>query len=112
MAAHLSQGCYLGDCSYTTAARRNIPEAERLHPFDLKLYPNPSSDVFTIIAQTDNVNDKIEMRIIDVSGRIVEVNKNIKPNQSFSVGQNLAAGIYFIELRQRDKMTMKRLLKL
>ena len=112
VAAHLSQGCYLGDCSYTTAARRNIPEAERLHPFDLKLYPNPSSDVFTIIAQTDNVNDKIEMRIIDVSGRIVEVNKNIKPNQSFSVGQNLAAGIYFIELRQRDKLTMKKLLKL
>ena len=112
VAAHLSQGCYLGDCSYLTAIQRTAPEAEHQYPFELKLYPNPSRGVFTIIAQTDNVNEKIEMRIIDVSGRIIEMNKNIKPNQSFSVGQNLKAGIYFVELRQRGNVIMKKLMKL
>jgi len=112
VAAHLAQGCYLGDCIYLTAIQRNVPEAEHQNPFDLKLYPNPSRNVFTIIAQTDNQNDKIEMRIIDVSGRIVQMIKNITPNQSFSVGQDLKAGIYFVELRQRDKLMMKKLLKL
>ena len=112
VASHLAQGCYLGDCSYLTAAQRVIPEAEQLYAFEIKLYPNPSRNVFTIIAQTDNQNDKIELRIIDASGRIVEMIKNIRPNQSFSVGQDLKAGIYFVELRQRDKLMVKKLLKI
>ena len=112
VAAHLAQGCSLGDCSFTTTARRSTQEAEQSYPFDIKLYPNPSRNVFTIIAQTDNINDKIEMRIIDAAGRIVEMNKSIRPNQTFLVGHNLKAGIYFIELRQRDKSMMKKLVKL
>ena len=112
VASHLAQGCSLGECSSGIAALRIVLEAEQPNAFDLKLYPNPGRDVFTIIAQTDNIHDKIEMRIIDVSGRIVEVNKNINPNQSFSVGKNLSAGIYFVELRQGDKQLIKKLLKL
>ena len=112
VAAHLAQGCYLGDCSYTSAARRSTQASEQLYSFDIKLYPNPSRNVFIVIVQTDKVDDKIEMRIMDVSGRIVEMSKNIKPNQSFSVGENLSAGIYFIELRQKNNLLVKKLLKL
>jgi hypothetical protein len=102
----------LGDCSYLSAIQRNVPEAEHSYPFGLKLYPNPSRHAFTIFAQTDNVNDKIEMRIIDVLGRTVQSTKNITPNQPISVGQNLKAGIYFVELRQEDKQLLKKILKL
>jgi uncharacterized delta-60 repeat protein len=112
VASHLAQGCSLGDCSTSIAAQRIVLETEQPNIFDLKLYPNPSRNVFTIIAQSGNVDDKIEMRIIDVSGRVIEMSKNIKPNQSFSVGENLAAGIYFVELRQRNNLLMKKLLKL
>ncbi len=112
VASHLAQGCSLGDCSPTIAIRRNVPEGEQANSFGIKLYPNPGRNVFTIIAQTDNVNDKIEMRIIDVLGRTVETNKNITPNQLISLGQDLTSGIYFVELRQGSSKVVKKLVKL
>ena len=112
VAAHLAQGCSLGDCSFSIAAQRIVPAAEQPSLFDIKLYPNPSGGVVTLIAQTNNINDKMELRILDVSGRTVEVNKNIRPNQSLLIGRNLSAGIYFVELRQGDKQLIKKLLKL
>ena len=112
VAAHLAQGCSLGECSAGQAVQQIIMEAEQLHAFEAKIYPNPSRGAFTIIPRTDNINDKIEMRIIDVSGRLIEMNKAVKPNQSLSVGQNLKTGIYFVELRQGGNVTMKKLVKL
>ena len=112
VASHLAQGCTLGECSSSIAIPGNVPEVEQVYSFDIKLYPNPSRNVFTIIAQTDNLNEKIEMRIIDVLGRTVVTSKNITANQPISAGQNLKAGIYFVELRQGNKQLKKKLLKL
>jgi len=112
VASHLAQGCSLGNCSPAIAMQLDIPESEQAYSFDLKLYPNPGRNVFTIIAQTGNTNEKIEMRIIDVLGRTVDANKNVTANQLISVGQNLKAGIYFVEVRQGNKQLLKKLVKL
>jgi uncharacterized delta-60 repeat protein len=109
--AHLAQGCSLGDCSPTIPAIRVNPEAEQQQPFDLRVFPNPSNNVFMMTVKTGNVNDKIVMHVVDVLGRTIEINETIKPNQAFSIGDNLKTGIYFIQVRQGDKNLIRKLVK-
>lgn len=77
----------------------------------LQLYPNPSRNYFTLNIATTNYSDKISVRIIDLSGRIVENRIGITGNQILRFGQNLRSGMYIAEIRQGKNIKSIKILK-
>ena len=75
------------DCNYLTVS---IDESD-LELFNIS--PNPSNGIVKI----DNVTCKTEIRLIDLSGKIVLV-ENISPGQNSIDLNNLLDGTYFIEI--------------
>lgn len=72
--------------------------------------PNPSRNYFTLHIETDNA-ELINVRVSDVMGRIVESKTNLSGSQILRIGNNLKAGIYFVELRQGSETQYMKLLK-
>ncbi|TAL44402.1 MAG: CHRD domain-containing protein [Chitinophagaceae bacterium] len=75
-------------------------------------FPNPSRSYFTVYIESNNITDKISVRLFDVNGRIVEVRNNVSGSQTLRLGNNLKAGIYFAEIRQGNETKKLKLLKL
>lgn len=77
----------------------------------VRVYPNPSTSYFTLNIETGNEKDKISVRLIDVSGRVVEVRNHLSGAQTLRIGNNLKAGLYFAEIRQGNVSKQVKLLK-
>lgn len=84
-----------------------IPEMSTL----VMVYPNPSTNYFTLNIQAANNTDKISIRLIDISGRVVEVRNNLSGTQSVRMGSNLKAGFYIAQIRQGNETKQVKLLK-
>jgi len=76
----------------------------------VRVYPNPSTSYFTVNIETANT-DKISVRLIDVSGRVVETKNNLSGSQTLRIGNNLKAGLYFAEIIQGKDRKQIKLLK-
>ena len=74
-----------------------------------QIFPNPSYDVFNIIART-NSNEKIQVIITDVQGRKL-LGSNLLPNQPNTVGAGLKPGVYFAEIIQGSQRIIRKILK-
>lgn len=77
----------------------------------VRVYPNPSTNYFTLNIETSNDKEKIFVRLIDVAGRVVEVRNNITGDQVLKIGNNLKAGLYIAEIRQGNESKQVKLLK-
>ena len=74
------------------------------------IYPNPSNGIFTIYTNNAPL-DQIE--IIDLTGKIIKQQKNIKMNNN-STNLDLsevATGIYFVKIVSNNQTTIKRIIK-
>ena len=78
--------------------------------FDIKVFPNPSSDDFTFVINA-STNNFFSINIFDLTGRIVESHENISANKEFKCGGNLIDGIYFAEIISGDKREILKLIK-
>jgi hypothetical protein len=78
---------------------RNNPAIESAGSTIVRIVPNPSRSYFTINIQNSST-EKFSLRLFDVLGRTIEARNNLSGNQVVTMGQNLGAGIYFIELNQ------------
>jgi hypothetical protein len=78
---------------------RNDPAIEFAGSTIVSITPNPSRSYFAINIQ-NNSTEKFSLRLFDVLGRTIEARNNLSGNQVVRMGQNLKAGIYFIELHQ------------
>lgn len=79
------------------------------NPAGLKssLSPNPSVSFFNLNT-TSATNDPIFIRVIDVSGREVEIFSNIQNNSTLKFGHKYSRGLYFIEVVQgKEKILLK-----
>ena len=61
--------------------------------------PNPSNSSFNLWIKGKR-NNLVSVKIIDISGRVVEKHDKVLPNKLFNLGDRLAAGSYFIEVTQ------------
>jgi hypothetical protein len=77
----------------------------------VRVYPNPSRNYFTINIETANNTNKISVRLIDVTGRVMEVKNNLSGNQTFRIGNNVKAGLYVAEIIQGNETKQIKLLK-
>ena len=77
----------------------------------VRVYPNPSTNYFTLNIQTGNNKEKISVRLIDVAGRVMETRNNLSGSQVVRIGNNLIAGFYIAEIRQGNSTRQIKLLK-
>jgi len=77
----------------------------------IRVYPNPSRNYFTINIEAANSTNKISIRMIDITGRVVEVKNNLSGSQTLTIGNNLKAGLYVAEIRQGNDAKQVKLLK-
>jgi hypothetical protein len=77
--------------------------------FEAKIYPNPAKNKFTI--ETDLLNEKAQVSIINILGSIVISQPMPKDNQALTIDLiNLKAGIYFVKIQtENGKQLVKRL---
>ena len=89
----------------------NIKE-EKNHADKLTMValPNPSRNYFTLNIQS-NSREVFQLRVLDVSGRIVETRNGMVANTTFHIGNNFQAGIYLIEVTQGKQKQILKLIK-
>lgn len=73
-----------------------LPENNRL---ELIAYPNPALHQFTLLPATKEKGTLLAT-VADASGRVVEVLRNLQPNQPFVLGSSYAPGLYLVLLTQ------------
>ncbi|HEX3164884.1 MAG TPA: amidohydrolase family protein [Chitinophagaceae bacterium] len=72
--------------------------------------PNPSRNYFTLKIQS-NSKEVFQLRVLDVSGRIVETRNGMVANTTFHIGNNFQAGIYLVEITQGKQKQILKLIK-
>ena len=78
--------------------------------FTITALPNPSRNFFTLKIQS-NSNDVLQLKVMDVSGRIVETRNGIAVNTTFHIGTNLRAGVYFAHVTQGKQRQIVKLVR-
>jgi hypothetical protein len=51
------------------------------------------------------------LKVIDLSGKLIEVRNNLVAGQTLQLGNNYRPGMYFVELIQGDKRRIVKLVK-
>jgi hypothetical protein len=74
------------------------------------VYPNPSDDRFMIEVESEGVTTVSQVRILDMSGRIVET-ATLNSNVAIEVGRDLIPGIYNIQVSNGGMVSSSRLIK-
>jgi hypothetical protein len=84
-------------------------EMDEIKNTGLQIFPNPSNALFTLKMDEISVANT-EIKLLDVSGRIIEV-LNTKGNKLISFGSRLLPGVYFVQIKQNDKVITKKIVK-
>ena len=66
----------------------------------IHVFPNPTHQVFNMQIQGANSKDKIEVRVYDQAGRLVEVKSNFLEGQTIKIGDQYRPGLYIIKAIQ------------
>jgi hypothetical protein len=90
-------------------------DGEKIKPVDklgLVAFPNPSSKDFTLLVNSNNIKDKIEMQVIDQYGRLLQTMNDIKLGKIVSLGQTFKPGVFYIKIIQAGQHEEMKLIKL
>jgi hypothetical protein len=85
-----------------------VPIAES---FGVKVSPDPSATEFSIRV-TGSSDELISVRILDLSGKVLETRTSISRGSTVTVGGNLISGTYFAEVIQGSNRQVVKLVKL
>jgi hypothetical protein len=78
---------------------------------DLKALPNPSTTSFSVQITSENSTERIQLRVMDILGRTVQVINNLSAGQTIQLGAAYRPGQYIVELIQGNKHKQVKLLK-
>ncbi len=95
-----------------TAGTPNYLKEEKTYSQKLTItaLPNPSVNYFTLNIQS-NEPGVFRLRVLDVSGRIIETRNGILFNTTFRIGSYFQAGIYLVEVTQGKQRQVLKLIK-
>jgi hypothetical protein len=79
--------------------------------FDIKASPNPTTSYFNVKLESDNISQPISLNVVDISGKVIEMRKNLVAGQTFQLGAAYRPGMYFVELLQGDRRRIVKLVK-
>jgi trimeric autotransporter adhesin len=103
-----------GTCSPIATRKINIVEQMKLTTsvkFTIKAYPNPSTSYFTIRVESMNTKVPIHVRILDITGKEVELRRNVTAGQMIQIGGNYLPGMYIAEVIQGEEKAVTKLIK-
>jgi hypothetical protein len=75
----------------------------------VKVYPNPTKNQFGIQIKS-GVTDGVVIRVLDMQGRFIQLVKTTT-NQTISLGSQLKAGVYLLEVTQGKEVKTTRVVK-
>jgi hypothetical protein len=78
---------------------------------EMVVYPNPTQAEFNIRIESIST-DVADVRVLDLSGRIVERAAAVPTNKEVTIGKNLSPGVYFIEVRHGNLSKKIKVVKL
>ena len=62
--------------------------------------PNPAAIHFNLTVESNNKGGRIDMKVLDVHGRLIETKNNLLPGQVLRIGSAYRPGTYFIHVVQ------------
>ncbi|HVZ26044.1 MAG TPA: T9SS type A sorting domain-containing protein, partial [Sediminibacterium sp.] len=77
----------------------------------ITVMPNPTRTYFTLKLES-KYNTPVNMRVVDLSGRVIEAKSSIGSNSTIQVGHNYSTGTYYAEFLQGTRRRIVRLLKM
>jgi hypothetical protein len=101
----------------TTKTTNNHVEAEGKTPIavdelTVNVYPNPASNHFNIMINSNDVKEKIVMQVLDQYGRFIEVRNNISNGSIVRLGDLYRSGVYYVRVIQGKQHKEFKLVKL
>ncbi len=82
--------------------------AEQTPKLDLKVFPNPSTDLVNVRFRFDDDNQNL-LQVTDVSGKIILTQQLFESNASFNVHQWIP-GMYFVQVSNNKETITKKLI--
>ncbi|HKG68631.1 MAG TPA: T9SS type A sorting domain-containing protein, partial [Segetibacter sp.] len=76
----------------------------------VKVMPNPSATHFTLMLKSPK-NDRVNMKIMDLTGRVIEEKLNVAPNGTTQLGANYFPGMFIAEVIQGKERVSVKLIK-
>lgn len=98
---HLAHGDFVGNCNPECKAPTSSRSAEGemiSENFEVRAYPNPSSNEFTFEIESDST-EKLNIKVYDTFGRTIKEIRNT-PEKEFIFGYDLPRGIYIVMIQQ------------
>jgi hypothetical protein len=95
----------------TQTMQLQVAPTEPTVTFDLKAYPNPTTSQFNVQIQSSDATEKVQLRVIDLNGRTVQVLDGLSAGQTIQLGANYRPGMYIIEMIQGRNHKQLKLLK-
>jgi hypothetical protein len=82
-----------------------------VHQLAIKAFPNPTNSEFNVQLLSNNNIDKVQLRVMDIQGRTVEMMHNLNAGQVIQIGAAYRPGIYIVEMIQGNNRKQVKLLK-
>ncbi|MEJ8842603.1 Ig-like domain-containing protein [Lacibacter sp. H375] len=108
---HLAHGDMLASCTVTTPTTSTRLVGTAAGKLSIQVLPNPSTVEFTLVIKAEQTGN-INLRVLDIQGRVLEQRTNISPTQKLTIGEGFHSGIYFAEITQGTDRKVIKLLKL
>ena len=78
---------------------------------DAEALPNPTKNNFSILINSDNTKDPVDINVCDSYGRVIET-KKVMAGSMLKIGDRYRSGIYYLHIMQGKKQKSIRLLKI
>jgi len=76
----------------------------------VKAAPNPSSYYFTLQFESES-REKVNLTVVDITGRTIEQMKGIDPNGTVQIGSKYRPGTYIVHAVQGNNTVSVKLIK-
>jgi uncharacterized delta-60 repeat protein len=86
----------------------SLAEGIQATGLQLKSLTNSATNGLSVMVISDNVNEKINLRVIDSEGRLIERQNNVYSGKTYRVDRNIIPGVYYVEAVQaRQRKVLK-----
>jgi hypothetical protein len=94
---------------FTRSTESSTPKLE-IEPMRVNVYPNPTTSAFQLFVKSSKPSQIIKVRVFDVQGRVFKTFA-FNSSETVSFGNELKAGVYFVEVRDGDEVKTMRVVK-
>ncbi len=96
---------YVADIACTITLPTSTPELAK--PAEVRIYPNPAEDYFTIAFNSNN--KKVEVHIFELTGKVIYTNSVTDTEQLKLNSGEFADGVYLVQIQSPDFLATKKL---